>query len=161
MEQPAINQRINFLVAQLATSVRAFSTAIGESTTNTHKYTKGTTKPSADFLEKIVVRFREVNAHWLLTGEGDAFRSETEDPRGIYQRVKNNSGNVVGTNHGNLHQGQHIGKVGRDAIQNHGASAGEVAALQRELEQLRAQLADKNDLIASKDEIIQLLKSKP
>jgi hypothetical protein len=135
MEQPPINQRLNFLSEALADSVRAFGLEIGENTTNTHKYIKSTTRPSPEFLEKILVRFRNINARWLLTGEGEPFGPEAAgEANGAVTTNKKITRSLV------------VGQVGRDATQNQGTSASE-AAMQREIELLTAQLADKERTI--------------
>jgi hypothetical protein len=131
MEQQTINQRLNFLSEKLASSTRAFGLAIGDNSSNTHKYLNGTTRPSPDYLEKVVLRFRDINAFWLLTGEGEPFLPDA--PNGVLSDKKISRSLVTGN-------------VGRDAIQNHGVSGNE-QALKREIELLKEQLAEKERLI--------------
>lgn len=98
MDQPAINQRLKFLVETLAESARAFSEIIGDSPTNTHNYISGGRRPNPEFLEKVVLRFRTINAHWLLTGEGEPFTLGAPTTPAIYklqtQNQKKNKGAI-------------------------------------------------------------------
>jgi hypothetical protein len=143
MEQPPINQRLNFLADSLADSVRAFGLAIGDNSSNAHKYVKGDTRPSPDFLEKVLTHFSNINARWLLTGEGEPFLADA--PTG---------GNGAVSNNKKISRSLFVGgNVGRDATQNQGASAVELAAAKREIELLKEQVADK-------ERMIQLLLSK-
>jgi hypothetical protein len=95
MEQDSVNQRIKFLIEQKAVSARAFSEAIQESPTNTHNYTgKRNSIPSADYLEKILLHFEDVNAHWLVTGQGSPFLAYppamTNETKSAIKKTKGN-----------------------------------------------------------------------
>jgi hypothetical protein len=104
MEQDSINQRLKFLAENLAESARAFSDVLGESPTNTHNYISGGRKPAPDYLKKVLLHYRNVNAHWLLTGEGEpivgVIDSGVNEPGFNYQsqkqNQKKNAGNIVG-----------------------------------------------------------------
>lgn len=133
MEQEPITQRVKFLAESLAESVRAFGTAVGEKQTTTSNYINGRNKPSSDFLEKIVIRFRNVSAHWLLTGEGEAFTSEAST---IIQAQEKNLGNVVGTISG-----------GKNKFTTLADCAKENEHLRTQVEQLKSQLGDKERTI--------------
>lgn len=147
MEQLPVNQRIKFLIEHMGISARAFSTLIDESPTNTQNYIgKRNSMPGADYLEKVLAHFENVNPIWLITGKGEPFlkKDATDEPLIIYQK---NSGNAIGANHGKATQQQGTGP-----------SPTEVALLQK-IEYLEAQLVMKDQVIASKDETIDLLKA--
>lgn len=133
MEQSTINQRLNFLSEKLASSTRAFGLAIGDNSSNTHKYIHGTTRPSPEYLEKVVLRFREVNAFWLLTGEGEAFLPGVVEPGTVHQTSRKISRSLV------------VGhQSGGSATQNQGDASNDKDVL---IATLNAQLADKERTI--------------
>lgn len=147
MEQMSVNQRIRFLIEQMGLSSRAFSELIGESPTNTHNYIgKRNSMPGADYLEKVTNHFENVNPIWLVTGKGEPFIEKGETPKPRSVATKNNSGNAIGINHGK-------------ATQQQGGLPGNEAALLKEIEHLKQQLAMKDTVIAAKDETIDLLKA--
>jgi hypothetical protein len=136
MTQDTINQRIKFLVDTLSPSARAFSEAIQESPTNTFNYIGGRlVEPRASYLTKVILHFGNISAHWLLTGEGEPFL--TPPSTGNNSAVSNNK---------KITRSLVTNNVGRDAIQNHGAS-GREQALEREIELLKEQLVEKERLI--------------
>ena len=47
----------------------AFADKLGVQRSNVSHVISGRNKPSLDFLEKIILNFPRVNAHWLLTGQ--------------------------------------------------------------------------------------------
>lgn len=85
-------------------------------------------------LEKLHHSFKQVNLYWLFGDPGEPLLTGASEPPAIYQTQKKNSRSLV------------VGHVAGNATQNQGASANE-AALQRELELLRSQLADKERTI--------------
>jgi hypothetical protein len=143
MEQDTINQRLNFLVESLAQSARAFSDAIGESPTNTHNYISGGRKPKPEYLKSLLLHYRNISAHWLLTGEGEPFLPDspilTHETNANYVKSKNFSQN--------LNSGINTGTVGNTTGVGQSLSQEQQTALQRENELLRAQLADKERTI--------------
>lgn len=150
MVEKPINQRIKFLLKELALSARDFSRAIGVADNNTQNYLEPRfAQPKADYLEKVMLHFGSINSEWLLTGNGEPFLLEKgAAPEKNTARIKNNSGNSIGTNHGK-------------ATQQQGSAGGENAALalaQKEIQLLREQLAGKDAVIAAKDETIMLLR---
>jgi hypothetical protein len=137
MTQDTINQRIKFLVDTLSPSARAFSEAIEESPTNTFNYIGGRlVEPRAGYLAKMILHFGNINAHWLLTGEGEPFLSGTPA-----------EANTAASNNKKILRSMVVNNVAGNATQNQGLSASEQAATQRELELLRSQLADKERTI--------------
>jgi hypothetical protein len=154
MEQTAINQRIKFLIDSLSDSVRAFSLAIGEKLTNTSNYANGRNKPSAEFLERIVIHFESVNSQWLLTGVGEPFKNGAAPTQN--QTNISGSGNNVAS-----------GKNGKAIQKNYNLADCEkerdgykvqLDKAQREIELLIGQLQMQETIIKGKDEILDLLR---
>jgi transcriptional regulator with XRE-family HTH domain len=52
-------------------SKKAFADKIGMDSGLYGRYEGGTNKPSFDTLEKIAIRFAQLNLNWLLTGKGE------------------------------------------------------------------------------------------
>ena len=152
LAQPLINQRLKFLIQELGISARAFSASIGVPDTTTRNYLDKNTKLNADYLERIVHYFKEVNLNWLVTGEGEHFIPGVAKSVVSRQTTRNNYGNNVGSNKGtvNQHHGMPTSPEERDI---------KLALALQEVESLRAQLANKDALIASQQETIDLLKS--
>jgi hypothetical protein len=152
----AINQRLKFLVENLSPSVRAFSEAIGDSSSNTNNYVGSRqTEPKPEYLAKVINHFSNVNAHWLLTGNGEPFLTPSaEGGQTSIDAQKNFRSLLVGTNRGISNQQQYT---------NSGSDADDLKTqlilAQQEIEHLRAQLVTKDALIASKKETIDLLKA--
>lgn len=143
--QTTINQRIKFLVDHSKLSARKFSKELGVGETTTQNYLEpGNREPGARYLERLTKRFETIDARWLLTGEGEPFTSEAPM---IYQPSQKNSGNIIGNITGDKNR---ITTLADCQLEN--------AGLRKENEQLRSQLADKDHLIQSKQEIIDLLK---
>ncbi len=72
-----MKERMMQLAAALNLSMRGFSMAIGMSSGwGTTMSEKGI---GSDVLAKILARFPEVNPTWLITGEGEIFKLESED----------------------------------------------------------------------------------
>jgi transcriptional regulator with XRE-family HTH domain len=70
MSKETINQRLKFLIELLNLKVGSFSRALGVSETTIRNYTDRGSKPGADFLEKLVNHFNQVNITWLVSGLG-------------------------------------------------------------------------------------------
>lgn len=145
MEQSTINQRLKFLVDNLSASARAFSDLIGESPTNTHNYTsKRNAEPRAEYLQKVALHFANVNTRWLLTGEGTPFIGDAPAPP-VAITNKKNKGPVQNNtgDHNNITNNVQL----EDCERN-------LASAKKDVEHLQAQLAAKDDVIASKDALI-------
>ena len=138
MEQPLVNQRAKFLIEHMRLSARAFSEAIDESPTNTHNYIgKRNSMPGADYIEKILNRFDNVNPIWLITGRGEPFIGEAPvAPVNINNRknkapVQNNTGS-----HATITNNVQLDNCQRD-----------LEASRKEVALLTSQLADKERTI--------------
>jgi transcriptional regulator with XRE-family HTH domain len=149
--QEPISERIKFLLKHYGMSARSFSRAIGVADNNTQNYiSEKPALPKADFLEKVIHHFQSINPGWLLTGIGEPFLPGTATSTNT-ANIKNNSG--IGINNGSatitLEACQReLEAVRRDAV-----------SYQREIELLKGQLETKDNLIASKDELLNFLRS--
>lgn len=64
-----IQERLQIIIKMHNLSPSAFADQIGVQRSNVSHVLSGRNKPSLDFLEKIILSFPRVNAHWLITGE--------------------------------------------------------------------------------------------
>jgi hypothetical protein len=137
VEKP-INQRIKFLLEALSLSARDFSRAVGVPDNNTQNYLEPRfAQPKADYLEKVMLHFESINPIWLLTGKGEPFASGAAPTTTNTAHIKNNSGIGINT-----------GTVTLEACQRElEAMKRDATSYQREIELLKGQLEDKNEII--------------
>ena len=64
-------ERINFIVNHFQISPSKFADEIGVQRANISHILSGRNKPSLDFIQKILIRWNEINPHWLLLGKGE------------------------------------------------------------------------------------------
>lgn len=150
----SINERLKILISALNISARAFSQTIDVSESTTRNYLDKGTKPSADYLERIASHFTNVNLTWLITGSGEPLLTGSNSQ---VSHMRDNYGNSVGSNNkgGKVTQ-HHVGATNSGGSDDRDTR---LALALQEIESLRAQLANKDALIAAKDETIDLLKS--
>ena len=135
-------------------SVRAFSTSLGAPASTTRNYLDKDTKPSSDYIERIVAHFDDVNLNWLVAGKGEPFLSNKSDSNttqtgnfnqagtGNTQKIKGNKNNVQNNS------GDHAKITNNVKLEN---CKRDLATAEKEVEHLRAQLAAAEALVASKD----------
>lgn len=81
-----INERLNKLIKGLQMNTNSFSKAAGVSEATTRTYTVRGSKPNSDYLEAVFRAFANINAEWLLTGEGGMFKpTDAEEPHQPYK----------------------------------------------------------------------------
>lgn len=137
MTEVTINERLKFLIERYGLSVRAFSTAIGATDTNTRNYIDRGSKPNAEYLGKLLKRFSDINPTWLLLGEGEPFLAGGTPTTTNTTHINNNSGIGINTGTVTLEACQReLEAMKRDAV-----------SYQREIELLKGQLEDKNEII--------------
>lgn len=74
-----INERIELTIKELGLNNNSFAKKLNVSRTVTFNITSGRkTKPSYDLLEKIVLTFDNINAEWLLRGNGEMLTTESD-----------------------------------------------------------------------------------
>ena len=152
--QQTINERLKFLIEALGISARAFSRTLDVSESTTRNYLDKSTKPSTDYIERIANHFKSVNLAWLITGEGEPLLSSTDENEQTSISVqKNFKSPFVGKNEGTANQQQYnLPNLDTDETRT------KLALAEKEIEHLRAQLAMKDTVIASKEETITLLR---
>jgi len=115
----------------------SFARVLGVSDSTVRNYfdAERNTKPGYDVLERLYHSFGTVNMAWLFGGGGEPLLPKVgEAPNSVPTDRKISRSLIVGI------------QSGGTATQNQGSSANE-QALQRELELLRSQLADKERTI--------------
>lgn len=65
----SIQERLQLILKMHNVSPSIFADKLGVQRSNVSHVLSGRNKPSLDFLEKIILQFPRVNAHWLITGE--------------------------------------------------------------------------------------------
>ena len=83
-----ISERIAILIKELGYNFNSFSKVIGLSNNTTiGRIVNEKRNPSYEVLQKIVLRFNDINAYWLLTGEGEMRNTYIlEEPRAEYSQ---------------------------------------------------------------------------
>lgn len=77
--QQTVNQRIKIAIDSLKITQKAFSEVIGISEKVTSNVKKGKNPPNFLMIESIIRHFPQINARWLILGEGDMWDFEPED----------------------------------------------------------------------------------
>jgi transcriptional regulator with XRE-family HTH domain len=140
MSDMPMAERLKFLIPQLGLKVGTFARAMNVSDTNVRNYLDRGSKPSSEFLEKLVQTFDTINPTWLLTGQGEPFLSAPSENTSTQLNAK---------------------KISRSQVQVAGANKGfmsiTVADLERELAAANEKIALLTSQLADKERIIQLL----
>ncbi len=74
-----MKDRIQYLLNALNLSATRLADEINVQRSGISHILSGRNQPSYDFLSKLLVRYPEINADWLLLGRGNAFSSPTID----------------------------------------------------------------------------------
>jgi transcriptional regulator with XRE-family HTH domain len=146
MSEGAIGQRLKVLIFSLGMNVRSFCKAIDVSETTVRNYFNRGSSPSAEFLTKLNNTYGVVNLGWLLTGNGSIFLPDDITPNQSTNITnKKNKGPVQNNTgeHASITNNVKLDDCQRDLE----ASRKEVAGYQREIELLKGQLEDKNEII--------------
>ncbi len=93
-----IQERLQLILKMHNLTPSAFADKLGVQRSNVSHVISGRNKPSLDFLEKIILNFPRVNAHWLLTGQmssGSELKLEVkkEDVDDVEKEVSKDSTN--------------------------------------------------------------------
>lgn len=68
-----LRERINEVRDYYRLSNRGFAAALGAKPAATNNYLNGTKEPSLEFVDKILSKYVDVSADWLLRGKGTMF----------------------------------------------------------------------------------------
>lgn len=96
-----IQERIQVILKMHHLTPSAFADKIGVQRSSLSHVLSGRNKPGLDFLEKILLHFPRVNAHWLITGKVAEMKSTPQDqnesavppPTKTAQQIGNDSNN--------------------------------------------------------------------
>lgn len=93
----SLNNRLKELVSHFRLTQKDFAENTGLPQTTFNKAVKGDTSPRHDFFYGILVRYKNVNARWLITGEGSMLNNlsnhssddihDNSPPTGHYERL--------------------------------------------------------------------------
>jgi len=85
----SINERLVLLIKHLGYNPYSFSKqlAVSSSSTLPNILRDEGRKPSFDVINKVLTRFPNINARWLITGEGDMFMKEPNNTPLINDRI--------------------------------------------------------------------------
>jgi transcriptional regulator with XRE-family HTH domain len=142
--ESTINERLKVLLDALGTNPNALAKILGVGQSTVRNYLDRESKPGYEVLEKLYHSFEGINLPWLFGSPGEPLLPNAAEAPDSVSSTKKISRSMI------------VGNVAGNATQNHGISANE-AAMQRELELLRAQLADKERTI----QILLSLQPKP
>jgi transcriptional regulator with XRE-family HTH domain len=81
MEQNQIEQslRLKKLMKALNLNQSLFAKSLGVTQPNISRMVSGESKISAEILSRITGTYKQLNLHWLLTGDGEMFLYKTND----------------------------------------------------------------------------------
>jgi transcriptional regulator with XRE-family HTH domain len=76
-----IQERLHLILKMHSITPAAFADKLGVQRSNVSHVLSGRNKPGLDFLNKIILNFPRVNAHWLLSGEMPAGLSTIKEEK--------------------------------------------------------------------------------
>ena len=122
-------ERIKEIISSLGITENRFAGEIGVNSQTLNNYTSGKRKVGMDVIDKILIRYPQISAEWLMRGIGDMLccPSSSTIEEEVFQQ-----NNVTGDNN------MHIG----DAV-----LAKENEMLKQRLAEMQKQLQEKQDLI--------------
>jgi transcriptional regulator with XRE-family HTH domain len=89
-----IQERLQLILKMHNLTPSAFADKLGVQRSNVSHVISGRNKPSLDFLEKIILNFPRVNAHWLLTGQMSTSPELKLEPKKEVESVIENEATV-------------------------------------------------------------------
>jgi len=92
-----IQERLQLILKMHNLTPSAFADKLGVQRSNVSHVISGRNKPSLDFLEKIILNFPRVNAHWLLTGQMSTSQEVKLEPKKEVESVQENEATVSST----------------------------------------------------------------
>jgi transcriptional regulator with XRE-family HTH domain len=90
-----IKERIQSIIKMNNLTSSAFADKLGVQRSNISHILSGRNKPSLDLLEKIILTFPRVNAHWLITGEVKKLDDKSEGITSLMNRSVNTDSTLV------------------------------------------------------------------
>lgn len=77
-----ISERVAQLIQALGKNPSSFAASLDKPRTSVTIITEGKSKPGFETIEAILLRYPQINADWLMKGEGPMFRGEEKASRG-------------------------------------------------------------------------------
>lgn len=161
-------ERVKSLIGYYKISVKKFSEMIGMPQTTVNGYVSGVREAKLDFAISIINRFENISTSWLMTGEGEMFKTEPEATNGISNNDinGNGSGNIVNGNMQNVGNSRHydvpasgfLKIIYPDGREETIAGDSSILELSNEIKLLKAENAHLTDKITMKDEVIDSMK---
>lgn len=74
-----MNDRIQLIIDYFGLNPNTFAQEIGVNRSTLSHVLNGRNKPSVDFAQKILMRYSEISARWLMTGFGTMISSKNEN----------------------------------------------------------------------------------
>lgn len=65
-----INRRIEVIIKNKGLNAGQFADEIGVQRSSISHILSGRNKPSIDFIQKLLLKYKDINSNWLLTGNG-------------------------------------------------------------------------------------------
>ncbi|WP_460585872.1 hypothetical protein [Hymenobacter arcticus] len=150
------------MIESLGLSVRAFSFTLGAPASTTRNYLDKDTKPSSDYIERIVAHFEDMNLNWLVAGKGEPFMSSKSDSgttqTGNFNQAGTSNKQTIKGNKGTVQNNTRSGNTITNNVKLEGCQR-DLRAAQREIEHLQAQLRMQETVLAAKEETITLLRA--
>lgn len=75
--------RINLILKAKNITARQFAEEIGIQPSGMSHIMSGRNNPSLEFVNKVVRRYPEIDANWLLLGRGEMYMGLTPDPKSL------------------------------------------------------------------------------
>lgn len=72
-----MNNRIHAIIKHSGLSASDFANAIGVTKASISHILTGRNNPSLDFVQRVLSRFQDINADWLISGKGTMIKSQS------------------------------------------------------------------------------------
>lgn len=89
-----ISGRISVILQTTGQTQTDFANSISTSRTSVANWLKGVSEPSCNYLRNIVIIFN-VDAHWLLTGQGNMYSSYKAEPPDLNRESRDRTTMIV------------------------------------------------------------------
>lgn len=73
------SQRLKKLIKALGINQTLFAKSLGMTQPNISRMISGEGKVSAEVLNRITITYKNINLHWLITGDGDMFLETAQE----------------------------------------------------------------------------------
>ena len=84
--------RIKQLINDVEMNSAQFASEIGIAASSLHHIVSGRNNPSLDVIQKILQRFPNINAEWLINGKGEAYKNKDIIQKNLFDKNTNDEG---------------------------------------------------------------------